>query len=126
MNHRVISQFLCFVLVTVALFHALPVEAKRRGPPQIAPIFFDEWTIRVVREKTEQTLAIFVEARKADSPAAPVWRTELYQVKMDPLLETDVQEVPVTQLRLEGQTLKVRDSLGRAYKLDASSGRKLP
>ncbi len=126
MKFRSGIHHLRLLFAVLILLQAFPVEAKRRAPPKLAPIIFNHWNIRVVREKpTDQNVVFSVEAQDLGKNRL-AWRTDLYRVDLDATLESDVQEIPVTEFRLEGQTIRARDSLGRTYILDAATGKIRP
>ena len=47
-----------------------------------------------------------------------LWRVRIYKTQYDHLLETDVQDVFITRLSLEDDTLIVSDEKNRKFRLD--------
>jgi hypothetical protein len=49
------------------------------------------------------------------------WRTRIYTVPIKKQLETDVQTIYITKLKLSGAALFVRDEAKRCYQLDVKT-----
>lgn len=52
-----------------------------------------------------------------------LWETKVYNVRIMPLLEEDVQWVFVSSMQVQGGKLLVRNEKGRSYWLDLKTGR---
>lgn len=96
---------------TFGLAGVMPVLAKRAAPPVVDPVELngvrytapndegDRGYIRAVDIKTGKTL----------------WDLTVYKVRIDPLLEKDVQHVYIRKLRLAGGKLVVEDEANRTF-----------
>lgn len=89
-------------------------------------------------EQIERAISQF-SAHDQASPAAPyhqnggmlvvfdcatgrqLWQTCVFKTDYDPALEQDVQDVFITGLRLDGESLVVDDEAGRAWRVDLST-----
>jgi hypothetical protein len=47
-----------------------------------------------------------------------VWDTKVFEIEIDPKLEEDVQWVFITELKLAGNALRIKDEKSRCYNLD--------
>jgi hypothetical protein len=47
-----------------------------------------------------------------------LWKVEVYKTKIDPQMETDVQYVYITSLKIEGSNLIVKNEAGEVFMVD--------
>lgn len=96
------------------------VHAKRSAPAAVAPIVSDgiEYSVPDFSSKAEgmKHNGGYVEAKDLKT-GARIWLKEIYKPKVDGLLETDVQDVFIKSMRLEGRHLKIVDENGVSYKV---------
>ena len=52
---------------------------------------------------------------------ATLWDIKVFEVQIDPKLEEDVQWVFIADLKLDGNTLRVKDEKSRCYNLNLST-----
>jgi len=99
-----------FVLTT---FLAIPLRAKRVTPAPVNP---------VVTTNTKYSAA--GDGRRGYVLASDLitgkelWRAEIFHINIKPFLEEDVQWVFISDLKLSGKTLLVRDEKSRCYTVD--------
>ncbi len=89
-----------------------PAFAKRSAPREVVPVVADG-----VRYTAPSEAMGFVIAAAADS-GKELWRVRIYEVRFDPALERDVQDVFITSLEMKGRALVVTNERGEKYALD--------
>ncbi len=100
------------VLCALLLAGVSPASAKRAAPRAVVPVVADG-----VRYSAPAEAMGFVVAAAADS-GRELWRARIYEVRVDPNLERDVQDVFITSLALGGGTLLITNERGGRYALD--------
>jgi len=111
------SLALTVLLGVVAIMSQSPfgesiAMAKRGAPKPVPPIKSGNIEYRVAHEHMGTVEAWDLAAKKM------LWRKEIYTVKYDKRLETDVQDVFVTSISLKGTVLTVKNERGSEYELD--------
>jgi outer membrane protein assembly factor BamB len=86
--------------------------AKRAAPRTVAPVLADG-----IRYSAPPEAMGFVVAAAADS-GKELWRMRIYEVRVDPNLESDVQDVFITSLTLKDGALIITNERGEKYALD--------
>lgn len=56
-----------------------------------------------------------------DRSGKTLWDINIFEVQIDPKLEEDVQWVFITDLKLVGNVLRIKDEKSRCYKLDLTT-----
>jgi hypothetical protein len=110
------NRRLWFCVVTMALVVPLGLWAKRTPPKPVAPVTGDGVTYSPSGDGVEE----FVVAAEAES-GKELWRAKIYTVPIKKELETDVQTIYITKLKLSGATLYVRDEAKRCYGVDVKT-----
>jgi hypothetical protein len=92
--------------------------AKRAQPAAVAPV--DAEGVRLVVNHFDNACrqvggCVEIVERKTSELIRAV---TVYTVKKDPKRESDVQDVFITELHVEGRRVTVRDERGRAYSFD--------
>jgi hypothetical protein len=105
-------------------------EKKRDGPPRARPIIHKgvRYSAETITEETwgsdplPPTASVRVVARDPESDAI-LWQQELFEIRYDPHMERDKQDVVVTSLgvNLFGSKLKIADEKGRRWEIDLKS-----
>jgi len=103
-------------LLTLALVAPQPLRAKRTAPGPVPPVRRDgvEYT---VPDGFMMGLVAATDLRTGTL----LWRRQIYPVRVDPRLETDVQDCWITSLRAEPGRLRVTNDRGWIYLLDLKS-----
>lgn len=101
---------LCFLTAFAA--------AKRAAPKPVTPVI--SGAIRYSAEGNG--LDEYVVAADA-SNGKELWRVRVFHNEIDPTLEEDVQAVFITNLKLMGNSLSIRDEKSRCYSLDLATKR---
>ena len=101
----------------LALFLAIlcgiaPVSAKRIAPSPVAPVVAEG-----VRYSAPPDAMGFVVATDV-STSRELWRVRIYEVRVDPKLERDVQDVFITSLEFKEGTLMNTNERGQKFALD--------
>ena len=105
------------VTLMIILFVAIePTSAKRAAPPPVAPVVYKGITYTAPNQNGR---AAYVVA--SDSTGKELFRVKVFDVEIDPKLEEDVQWVFITELRLRGESLLVKDEKGRRFAIDLST-----
>jgi hypothetical protein len=107
-----------------------PADKKRRSAVHAKPVVHKGVKYEAVlwteptwgSDPLPDTATAFVFAMKADD-GSELWRAKLYDVRFDPDMERDKQEVYVEKLSLNlfGTKLKAVDEKGRKYAIDLES-----
>lgn len=101
------------LLICVALVSGIvPASAKRSAPADVAPIL-----MKGVEYTAPHDAMGFVVA-KGVSSGKEMWRARIYEIRVDPNLESDVQDVFITSLVVKGDTLLITNERGEKYVLD--------
>ena len=99
----------------VVAFLTGAANAKRTVPGAVEPV-----TVHGVTYSAPVTAMGFVVAFDASS-GRELWRQRIYQVRVDPSLERDVQDVFITSLTLRGGSLVITNEHGERYTLDLAT-----
>lgn len=102
------------ILALCAAFFAVPapVSAKRSAPSPVPPV-----VVGNARYSAPVEAMAFVVATAVDT-GKELWRVRIYEVRVDPKLERDVQEVFITSLEVKDGNLIVTNERGEKYALD--------
>ena len=94
-----------------------PVYAKRDMPKKVDPVVGGG-----IRYEAPNRLScvVVIEARD-EKTGEKLWERIVYEVKIDPKLEEDVQWDFITRLRLQGNDLFITTESHREYKLDVKT-----
>lgn len=101
-------------LLPLLMGAAQPPMAKRLPPPKVAPVTQKGVTFRA---PNEDPLKAVITAEQAKT-GRRLWEVTVFETRMDAQLEQDVQWVFITRLRVKGETLEVRDEIGRIFWVD--------
>jgi outer membrane protein assembly factor BamB len=107
MNRKSALLALCLVLAGV-----VATSAKRAAPRAVAPVVADG-----IRYSAPLEAMGFVVAATPDT-GKELWRVRIYEVRVDPNLERDVQDVFITSLTVKDGTLIITNERGESYALD--------
>jgi hypothetical protein len=112
---RVSSLSLVALLQVTIVASAL---AKRAPPAAVAPV--DAGGVRIVVNHFDNACrqvggCVEIVERKTSELIRAV---TVYTVKKDPKLESDVQDIFITELHVEGRRVIVHDEAGRAHSFD--------
>jgi hypothetical protein len=99
------------VLLAIALALAKGnVSAKRMGPKPVAPVVYEGVEYSAHGDgRDAYIVATSVETKKE------LWKVRVFHTRIKPHLEEDVQWVFITHLKIEGESLLVRDEKARCY-----------
>ena len=103
-------------LATLAIALA-PALAKRAAPAPVAAVTVGEVEYSVPLWEMGFVVATDLKTRKE------LWRVRVYEVKIDPLLEEDVQHVFIKTLTHAGGVLLVSNERGASFTLDPATRR---
>ena len=111
-------------VVLTGLFTFAPeVMAGRSAPEEITPIiaFNKIFTVgyKISGSATQKRKA-YVEASDLAS-GRTLWKAEIYTITYDAMLDSDVEDVYVSEMKLEGKTLLIEDETGQRFALDLNT-----
>ena len=100
------------------------LSAKRAAPAEILPVTVGGMVVQPFYEQAPRVgCQVFLIAQQLKDNKI-VWKTLLYSVNYNQSLETDVQDIFLKSLTVEGQTIKAIDERERQYRVDLKTGRK--
>lgn len=108
-------------LLTLMLLLSLPTYAKRLAPAEIKPVQFNDYKITSYFSRTKTGFSVYLRAREKGKKDY-VWKTQLFSRRYNLQLETDVQDIHLRSLKLEGRRLVAIDEKGMAYEVNAQNG----
>lgn len=116
------------VLIPIAILAGLADEAKRPGPPIVAPVIVAETEYLVKSEPYSYPHPSgqekgYWETVSAIRDGKTLWQTRIYRVLYNSKLETDAQDVWPTSMKVEGESLVIVDEHGEKYELGKKSGK---
>jgi len=94
---------------------AMNAEAKRSAPKDVAPLTKDGIVFAAPHDHMGCVQA------KNEKTGKVVWLRQVYVVKYDVLMETDVQDCFITSLRFDGDKLLITNQDGGQFQLDLST-----
>jgi outer membrane protein assembly factor BamB len=110
------NRWIWLCVLAMALLAPLALWAKRTPPKPVAPVTGDGVTYSTAGDGVEE----FVVAAEAQS-GKELWRAKIYTVPIKKDLETDVQTIYITRLKLSGAALYVRDEAKKCYQVDVKN-----
>lgn len=104
-------------LLSASLLIPATVWAKRTGPPKVEPIDHAGFRFSVPNDDGRRAYVV------ASDPATgkKAWEVTLFQTKINPALEEDVQWVFIRRLYLHQGQLLVSAENGKTYEIDPKS-----
>ena len=96
---------------------AIEQKAKRSAPQPVPPVVHKGVKYTAPHFVDGEPAAGVVEARDAET-GKTVWRLKVYEIKPDPNLERDVQDVFITSLTIDGNKLLVVNERHDRYSVD--------
>jgi hypothetical protein len=110
-------HFLSRILILIVLLSAmiLPASAKRVAPEPVVPVIFNSVEYSAPFEFMGFVVATDVNDRKV------LWKKRIYSIHYIPYLETDVQDVFITSLSIEGNDLIIRNEDDCKFSLNLTS-----
>lgn len=102
----------CFVIA----FLAVSALAKRLSPKSVTPVISGGIRYSADGDGRDE----YVVAANA-STGNILWRVKVFQTRIKPWLEEDVQWVYITNLKIVDNSLFVRDEKSRCYSIDLTS-----
>ncbi len=116
---------IAFYTCTLVLLLASVVMAKRAAPKDVPPIITDNATYSAPHVRMPQFSMRnpgFVEAHHPKTKKL-LWRIQIYNIKYDPALEQDVQDIFIKTMSLDkkNNSLLISDERSRTYVLDLTT-----
>lgn len=104
--------FAIFVSATAAVS---PVSAKRLAPRPVTPVIVNSVEYSAPVDFVGVVVATDVSSREV------LWKKRIYRIRYLPFLETDVQDVYISSLSIEGNALIVANERGCQFALDLAT-----
>lgn len=117
------SGILCMIFGMGVLFLSYPVEAKRSAPKKAEPVVFQNIKYLApafTESNNHKQLSGYIEAWDTRANKK-LWELKIYDIKYDPGLEKDVQEIYITSLRIEYGKLIVTNEAGEEYEVELAT-----
>jgi hypothetical protein len=102
-------------LLVLCCFAAAPALAKRMAPKEVKPVVVKEVEYTAPTDAMGFVVATDVKTKKE------LWREKIYTVTYIPGLETDIQDVFISELAVDGNVLVITDEKGTRYALDLAT-----
>jgi hypothetical protein len=99
-----------------------PAYAKRAAPKDVPPVTFEGIKYAapssgLVNGKKQN--GVYIEATSLETGKL-LWELRIYEVKYDPNLESDVQDVFITSLKIVNRNLEILNEAGDKFVVDLS------
>lgn len=108
----------CPILLLAVLVFPIGMLAKRLPPKPVSPVVYNGVEYSAQGDgRAASVVATDVATRKQ------LWTVEVFRTRINPLLEEDVQWVFISDLRMVGGALLVKDEKSRCYRLDLATKR---
>jgi len=103
------------VAVLILALAATALWAMRENPAPVTPVVHNG----VKYTAPMESMGVVVAFNAASG--AKLWEQKIYDVKIDPALEADIQYVYITTLAIQGNDLIVTNEVGARYAMNLSS-----
>lgn len=111
------NKITVFIGVLLFLFVFITsVFAKRLGPPSVDDVIFDG-----VKYSAPNIEIGYVEAKNINDNSL-IWKKKVYDVNYQNNLEKDVQDIYITNLKIEDTNLLVTNERGEVYRINLKTG----
>lgn len=105
------------LVITATLLCADSVYAKRAAPKPVPPVIWQGVEYRAPLGEIGVVQAFDLASGRK------LWKTTVYHVVINPLVEEDVQWVLISEMRIQEEKLVITNERGRKYRLDLKTGR---
>jgi hypothetical protein len=105
------------VLLLILNLFPLISLGKRTAPKPVPPITQNGVRYTAPNENGRMAFVIASDAKTGKE----LWRLTIFETKIEPFLEEDVQWVLITRLELKGNSLLVQDEKSRCYQIDLAT-----
>lgn len=103
------------------ILYSFSINAKRVAPAEIKPVKFNDYKISSYFSRTTSGFSVYLVARKKGKKDY-AWKTQLFSRFYNLKLETDVQDIHLRSLSLEGKRLIAVDEKSMTYEVNALNG----
>ena len=97
------------------------IQANRLDPITVSPLRYRGIEYRAPHWNGKMG---FIEAYDVNT-GKKLWGKQVYKVIYEPMLETDVQDIFITSLKIDGGSLIVENEKGDRYRLDPTTGKSM-
>jgi hypothetical protein len=109
-------KLLSTALLVFLFMHGSPLFAKRAAPKPVPPVSY-----KGITYSAPNTAELMNYVLASDSSGHELFRVKVFDVPIDPKLEQNVQWVFITELRISGGSLLVKDEKGRCFAVDLTT-----
>ena len=99
-------------LIAIFLCGTIRVHAKRSAPKPVAPVFYKK--LKITAPLSREAFVVAHDAKTGEFR----WKKQIYKVRYFPFLEKDIQEIYITRLQIEGDSLIITDEKKRRFQLN--------
>lgn len=103
------------VAILVVALAATALWAMREPPAPVTPVVHNG--VKYTAPMESMGVVVALDAKSG----AKLWQQKIYDVKIDPSLEADIQYVYITTLAVQGGDLIVTNEMGAKYAMNLSS-----
>ncbi len=115
---RKIRVFFLVIFICSVLSYD-PAGADRTPPKKVSPVVYNDikYSAPQSPSSSHKQTGGYIEAWNTKTNTK-LWELKIYDVKFNPKLEWDVQEVYITSLKLDGEKLIITNENSDVYELD--------
>ncbi len=108
-----------FLITLCVAFYASVSDAKRSAPPRIEPVVHDniKYSVPVFSASSHSQVSGYIEATDTLTNKV-LWQLRIYDIKYDPGLPREDQEIYINLLFLEQGRLIVGNELGERFEVE--------
>ncbi len=92
------------------------LSAKRAAPQPVTPVVYKGVTYSAPNDSGKVAYVV-----ASDSAGQELFRVKVFEVRISPKLEEDMQWIFITELKLRGDSLLVNDEAGRCSVIDLTT-----
>jgi hypothetical protein len=111
------TRFFYVPLLLILVLFPLVSPAKRSAPKPVAPVQQNGVLYSAPNDDVRRPYVVASDA----TTGRELWRLPIFETKIKPDLEEDVQWVFIIRLWFKGNDLVVRDEKSRCYRVDVAS-----
>lgn len=110
-------RFFCLPLLLILVLLPVASLAKRSVPKPVAPVTQNGVLYSAPNDDVRRPYVLASDARTGKE----LWRLAIFETKIEPYLEEDVQWVFITRLWFKKNDLIVRDEKSRCYRVNVAT-----
>lgn len=112
-QRRALAKLWVLIAIVVLVNNIPHLQAKRLAPKAVSSVVYRGTTYSAPNDNGRVGYIL-----ASDSTGKVLFQIRIFEAKIDPKLEEDVQWVFITELKLTGPSLMVTDEKSRCYSVD--------